>query len=77
MVDGMSITCPSCGIGKLNLFDYTSLMVIRPELGLFSMVCPECQTKISSMQPIPPSLFDEIRSAAASVDAGMGLGIQE
>ncbi len=64
--------CPSCGARDLNLLDYTSLMVLKPHLGLFTMVCPSCQAKITSIQAIPSELEASITLAADTLGAGMG-----
>lgn len=69
---GYMLDCPSCGVRDLNLLNYTALMVIRADLGLFTLTCPNCSQKISSIQPIPDELHEEIREAAAEIGAGMG-----
>ncbi|WP_165056470.1 MULTISPECIES: UDP-N-acetylmuramoylalanyl-D-glutamate--2,6-diaminopimelate ligase [unclassified Adlercreutzia] len=67
------LTCPSCGAHDLDLRAYDSLMVLRPDLALFSLHCNHCATKVSTLQPIPPDLREEVRFAAVEVGAGMGL----
>ena len=47
-------------------------MVLRRDLGLFTIDCPDCGAKISSIQTIPDSLHEEVYRAAAEVHAGMG-----
>ncbi len=64
--------CPGCGVRDLNLLNYTSLMVIREDIGLFTLTCPNCNEKVSSIQPIPIELFPEVEEAAIKVNAGMG-----
>lgn len=68
-----NMICPSCGARTLSLFEYVSLMALRVDLGLFTIECPQCQTKVSSIQPIPPQLQKEVVRTAAEVNAGMGL----
>ena len=69
---GYMLDCPACGVRDLNLLNYTGLMVIRSDLGLFTLTCPNCSQKISSIQPIPEELASEVREAAAEIGAGMG-----
>ena len=38
---GYMLDCPACGVRDLNLLNYTGLMVIRSDLGLFTLTCPE------------------------------------
>lgn len=64
--------CPSCGARDLNLLEYTSLMVLKPQMGLFTIVCPSCQAKVTSIQPIPLELEPSIAQAAEVLGAGMG-----
>ncbi|WP_251212696.1 UDP-N-acetylmuramoylalanyl-D-glutamate--2,6-diaminopimelate ligase [Adlercreutzia murintestinalis] len=67
-----SFVCPNCGSALLNLLDYESLMVLRADLGLFTMACPSCAAKTSMLRPIPPLLRDDVGTAAAEIHAGMG-----
>ena len=67
------LTCPSCGANDLDLRAYDSMMVLRPDLALFSIHCTHCSTKISTLQPIPASLREEVQFAAIEVGAGMGM----
>lgn len=66
--------CPSCGETALNLFEYSSLMALRSDLGLFTIECPNCSAKTSSIHPIPLQLQKEVVRKAAEVNAGMGIG---
>ena len=68
----MTMACPSCGEGTLNLFEYSSLMALKADLGLFTIECPNCKAKISSIHPIPAPLLSEVARAAEQVGAGMG-----
>lgn len=72
---GYMLDCPTCGMRDLNLLNYSALMVIRRGLGLFTMTCPNCSQKVSSIQPIPEELNDEIRAVSAEIGAGMGENI--
>ncbi|EGC88713.1 hypothetical protein HMPREF9404_4172 [Eggerthella sp. HGA1] len=49
------------------------MMVVRADLAMFTLRCPHCKATVSSMQPIPPQLYEEVRFAALEVGAGMGL----
>lgn len=66
------MVCPSCGTRDLNLRNYSSLLVLKEKVGLFTLVCPSCNAKVSSIQPIPDDLDDSIANAAAMLSAGMG-----
>lgn len=66
------MNCPNCGMRNLNLLNYSGLMVIRPDLGLFTIDCPNCNEKLSSIQPIPEILHEEVIQIADSIGAGMG-----
>lgn len=68
-----TMVCPSCGSAALNLFEYSSLMALRLDLGLFTIECPNCQAKVSSIQPIPLPLQKEVVRTASEVGAGMGM----
>lgn len=68
-----TMVCPSCGAATLSLFEYNSLMALRLDLGLFTIECPNCKAKISSIQPIPLQLQKEVVRTAAEVNAGMGM----
>ncbi len=72
---GYMLDCPSCGMRDLNPLNYSALMVIRKDLGLFTMTCPNCSQKISSIQPIPRELLGEVEQAAKEIGAGMGKNI--
>ncbi len=47
-------------------------MVVRADLALFTVRCPHCDAAVSSIQPIPLQLREEVRFAAIEVGAGMG-----
>ncbi len=67
-----TLACPSCGASDLDLRSYDSMMVLRSDIALFSLRCPHCAAKISTLQPIPACLQDEVRCAALEIGAGMG-----
>ena len=66
------MVCPNCGMRDLNLLNYSGLMLIRKDLGLFTMDCPNCNEKVSSVQALPKELEEEVRSVALELGAGMG-----
>ena len=66
------LKCPSCKESNLNLLNYSGLMLVREDLGLFTLTCPSCNQKVSSIQPIPPELRGEVEQAAREIGAGMG-----
>lgn len=67
-----TVRCPACGASDLNVCAYDSMMVLRPNLALFSLTCPHCATRLSALMPIPPSLREEVTFAAIELGAGMG-----
>ena len=62
----------ACGASDLDVCCYDSMMVVRADLAMFTLRCPSCGAKVSSMQAIPSQLRDEVRFAAIEVGAGMG-----
>ncbi len=68
------MVCPSCGTRDLNLANYASLLVLKPHLGLFTIQCQNCDAKVSSIQPIPAELEEQVDRAAERLGAGMGRG---
>ncbi|WP_232501819.1 UDP-N-acetylmuramoylalanyl-D-glutamate--2,6-diaminopimelate ligase [Eggerthella sp. YY7918] len=69
---GRGITCPSCGTVDLDVCRYDAMMVLRSDLALFTLHCPQCGTVVSGLHSIPLQLRDEVRFAAIEVGAGMG-----
>lgn len=67
-----TVSCPACGAADLDVCQYNSMMVLRADTAMFSLTCPVCGAKVSSLQPIPLQLREEVRFAALEVDAGMG-----
>lgn len=70
---GEILRCPKCGETDFDLAAYDSMMVLRVDMALFTLTCPECGASLTSLAAIPPSLRDEVRFAAIEVGAGMGL----
>lgn len=68
------LACPSCNAQDLDVHDYESMMVLRADLALFALYCPHCGTRVSSLQPIPDDLREEVAFAAIEIGAGMGRG---
>ena len=66
------VNCPQCGSSALNLHRYESMIVVTPEYALFTVRCPQCDTSVSSLRPIPQDMRDEVQFAAIEVGAGMG-----
>ena len=67
-----NIQCPKCGATDLDLVRYDSMIVVRSDMAMFTLTCDHCNSKVSSMQPIPLALREEVRFAAIEVGAGMG-----
>ena len=67
-----SLTCPACKMADLDITAYESMMVLRPDLALFTLQCPLCRDRVSTLQTIPTTLQDDVRHAADAVGAGMG-----
>ena len=66
------VVCPACGASDLDVCRYDSMMVVRADLAMFTLRCPACGAKVSSMQTIPSQLYEEGRFAAIEVGAGRG-----
>jgi len=66
------LTCPACGAENLDVRQYDSMMVLRKDTALFTLSCPKCSTKVSSVQSIPQELAEEVVFAADELGAGMG-----
>ena len=65
-------TCPHCSCADLKLGHYESMIVITEQFALFTIRCPHCGTRVSTVRPIPDELHDEVCFAAIEVGAGMG-----
>ena len=68
----LRLTCPACAHDELDLSDFESMMVLRSDLALFSLRCPDCKTVFTTLQTIPESLKPLIARAADRIGAGMG-----
>lgn len=66
------LACPACHARGFDLRAYESMMVLHPNLALFTLRCPSCSTVFSTLHPIPASLRDEVDFAAIEVGAKMG-----
>lgn len=55
----------------LNLLNYNGLIVIRPNVGFFTLICPNCNARFSSIQPLPEEIIAEVNEVANEIDAGM------
>ena len=64
--------CPSCGERNLDVCTYDTMMVLSSDVALFTLRCPGCGARLSSVQTIPLALREEVRFAAIEVGAGMG-----
>ncbi len=71
MAQGM--TCPACGATGIDVCQFESMMVLRIDLALFTLLCPHCENTISGIHRIPKQLREKVLFAAIEVDAGMGL----
>ena len=66
------LNCPGCGAPSIDVHNYDACMVLRRDVALFSVHCPQCGIKVSSMQPIPKDMLEDIRFAAIELGAKMG-----
>lgn len=66
------LQCPNCAATGFRLEDYESMIVIALDYAMFTLSCPQCGARVSSVCEIPESLHDEIQFAAIEVGAGMG-----
>ncbi|MBQ3106290.1 MAG: UDP-N-acetylmuramoylalanyl-D-glutamate--2,6-diaminopimelate ligase [Eggerthellaceae bacterium] len=64
------LACPACGNAFLDVCKYDSMMVVRADLALFTLTCPNCGSKVSTLHGIPEALRDEVRFAAIEIGAG-------
>jgi len=64
--------CPRCGSTELDVCNYDSMIVVSPDLAMFTVRCPNCSASVSSVQAIPGALREQVRYAAIEVGAGMG-----
>lgn len=66
------LACPNCEKTGLDVHDYESLIVLTADFALFTVRCPGCGSRVTSVQPIPRDLREEVQFAAIEVGAGMG-----
>lgn len=66
------VECPSCSRVRLDIRDYESLIVVAPNMALFTVRCSGCGQRISGLHTIPAEMRDEVQFAAIEVGAGMG-----
>ena len=64
--------CPKCASDRIDVLGYESMVVLSSDHALFTMVCPVCAAKVSTIQAIPDQLKAEVQIAAREVGAGMG-----
>lgn len=64
--------CPNCGLHDINLLNYSALMVLRSDLGLFTVECPNCAERLTSIQTIPEEIYKDVVKVADEIGAGMG-----
>ena len=68
------IQCPRCASRELDPCNFESMIVIARDHALFTMHCPSCGARVTSIQAIPPELKQTVLDAARSIGAGMGMG---
>ena len=66
------LQCPKCTSTELDVCAYESMVVLSSDHALFTMICPVCPVKVSTIQAIPAQLKAEVQIAAREVGAGMG-----
>lgn len=69
---GPNPACPQCGSTAMDIIDYESMIVVASDYALFTVRCPHCAARVSSMRRIPEELLEEVQFAAIEVGAGMG-----
>lgn len=66
------LECPHCRKAAIDLHGYESMIVVAQGFALFTLKCPACGTRVSSMHEIPTDMREAVRCAALEVGAGMG-----
>ena len=61
---------PSCGCGTFDMARYRAIMVLGPEMALFTLDCPKCGAQVQLLRAIPGALREEVRASAQQVGAG-------
>ena len=51
------VVCPACGAQDLDVCAYDTMLVVRPDLALFTLECPACGASGSTLQRIPLQLL--------------------
>lgn len=69
---GAFMNCPNCGAANLDVHAYESMIVVAPDLALFTVRCAACGARVSGLRAIPADMGEEVRYAAIEVGAGMG-----
>ena len=69
---GTVVKCAFCGSTEFDLHEFDTMMVLCPELALFSLPCPYCGTQVAAVCVIPHDMQALVRESAAMVGAGMG-----
>ena len=69
---GTVVKCVNCGSTEFDLHDFDTMMVLCPELALFSLKCPYCATQVAAVCVIPQDMMGLVRESAVEVGAGMG-----
>ena len=66
----LNVTCPSCGSADFDLTRYRAMMVLGPDIAMFTVDCSKCAARVNVLRPIPASLREEVRASAQQVGAG-------
>jgi hypothetical protein len=69
---GAIVKCPVCGADDFDLARYESMMVLSEGFAIFTLPCPHCATKVSSVCAIPHTLQSQIETVANQLNCGMG-----
>ena len=69
---GTIVQCAFCGSTEFDLHEFDTMMVLCPDLALFSLRCPYCGNQVSAVCVIPPDMHDLVDRVAREVGAGMG-----
>jgi len=66
------LQCPQCAAPIIDVRDYESMIVVSRGHALFTMRCPACSARVSTLAAIPSELLADVETAALEVGAGMG-----
>ena len=64
-----ALACPACSAAELDVRDCDSMMALNGNAALFTLCCPMCGARVSSIQPIPVEMRGELHEAAVRVGA--------